>query len=414
MAMSVTQSSPDLNFDEYPREVREFQRAVRAFAHEEVAPRALELDQEAHDHFAWDLVQQGHELGLTRAMLPPEFGGLGAGVVGVCVAMEELAAACPGVALIFGATMLGQAPVLLSGDPELQQRFLPLFSGERAVLACNAVCEENHGVDLVIPQNAHHATDMTTMRRDGDEYVLNGHKRVITNAAVATFASVFVRMEDAAPGEGLTCVMVELDSPGVTRGPVADKMGYRACLGSELFFDEVRVPAANVIGGEGEGLDILVAQGNMARSSVAAVSVGVARHALEVAVDFCGRRVQGGVPLRQHQMTARKLAQMTANVDAARLLYLSAATKVDTQLPAPEYEPAVAKFFADRMAVEVAGEAVSLLGSRGYIRDFGLEKVLRDSYGARIYEGTAEALALAITDCLYRTDDEGWDDDDDL
>jgi alkylation response protein AidB-like acyl-CoA dehydrogenase len=413
--MSTIRQSPELNFDEYPPEVVEYQMAVREFARTEVAPRALELDQEAHDHFAWDLVQKGHELGLTRALLPPEFGGLGAGVVGVCVGMEELAAACPGVALIFGATMLGQAPVLLSGDPELQARFLPLFSSEQAVLACNAVCEEHHGVDLVVPGNVRHAHNITTMRRDGDEYVINGHKRVITNAAVANFASVFVKMDGLDPDAGLTCVMVPLDSPGVTRGPVADKMGYRACLGSELFFEDVRVPAANLIGGEGEGLDILRAQGNMARSSVAAVSVGVARHALEIAVDFCGTRIQGGLALREHQMTARKLAEMTSKVDAARLLYLAAANKVDNRLPAPEYEPAVAKFFADRVATEVASEAVSLLGSRGYIREFGLEKVLRDSYGARIYEGTAEALALAITDCLYSTDDEeGWDDDDDL
>lgn len=410
--MSVIDQSFELGLDGLPPEVREFRRAVREFARDEVAPRALELDQEAHDHFAWDLVNSGHRIGLTRALLPPEFGGLGVGVVGICLAMEELAAACPGVALIFGATMLGQAPVLLSAEPGLQSRFLPLFSGEHAVLACNAVCEEEAGVDLVIPENIRHARNLTTMRREGDEYVLNGHKRVITNAAVATFASVFVNIDGQRPEAGLTCVIVPLDSPGVTRGPVADKMGYRACLGSELFFEDVRVPAENIVGGEGDGLDILVAQGNMARSSVAAISAGVARHALATAVDYCGRRVQGGVALREHQMTARKLAEMTSKVDAARLLYLHAASKVDNQLPAPEYEPAVAKFFSDRIAIEVAGEAVSLLGSRGFIREFGLEKVLRDSYGARIYEGTPEALALAITGCLYRPEDEdGFDDD---
>ena len=391
-------------------EALEFQALVREFAREEVAPRALELDQAAHDHFAWDLVQKGHELGLTRAILSREQGGLGAGVVGVCLAMEELAAACPGVALIFAATMLAQAPVLLSGDVALQERFLPLFSGERAVLACNAVCEEEAGTDLVIPQSTPHARNLSTIRRDGDHYILNGHKRVITNAAVATFASVFVNVEGARPEQGLTCIVVPLDSPGVTRGPVADKMGYRACLGSELFFDDVRVPAENLVGGEGAGLDILVAQGNMARSSVAAIATGVARHALDAAVEFCGQRVQGGAPLRAHQMTARKLAEMTSKVDASRLLYLHAANQVDNQLPAPEYEPAVAKFFADRIAIEVAGDAVSLMGSRGFIREFGLEKVLRDSYGTRIFEGSPEALALAITDCLYREDD----DDDDL
>jgi alkylation response protein AidB-like acyl-CoA dehydrogenase len=411
--MTATQYGPELNFDEFPPEVESFRTVVREFAREEIAPRALALDQAPHDDFDWELVRIGHQLGLTRAMLPPEFGGLGVGVVGVCVAMEELAVASPGVALIFGATMLGQAPVLLSGDPHLQARFLGQFLGDEPVLACNAVCEEDHGVDLVVPQNVRFAENMTTMRREGDEYVINGRKRVITNGAVATFASVVVNMEGSAPDEGLTYVMVPLESEGVTRGPVADKMGYRACLGSELWFEDVRVPVENGISGEGDGLDILVAQGNMARSSVAATATGVARHALEGAIEFCGERIQGGAPLREHQMTARKLADMTAKVDAARLLYLRAAHKVDNELPAPEYEPAVAKLFADRIAIEVASDAVSLMGSRGYIKEFAMETVLRDSYGTRIFEGTPEALALAVTDCLYRNED-GFDDDDDL
>lgn len=410
--MLTIERPAELNFDTFPPEVQRFRDRVREYARKVVAPRALELDQEAHDHFAWDVVHQGHRLGLTRAVLPKEFGGMGVGLVGVCLAMEELAAACPGVALVFGATMLAQGPILLSGDPQLQARFLPLFGGDDAILACNAICDEDAGLDLVVPQNVRHAYGMTTIRRDGDEYVLNGHKRVITNATVANFASVFGTMEGVRPDEGLTCLIVPLDSPGVTRGPVADKMGYRACLGGELFFQDVRVPVENVVGAEGDGLGILVAQGNMARPSVAAISTGVARHALETAVEFCGQRVQGGALLREHQMTARKLAEMTAKVDAARLLYLRAADKVDNSLPPPEYEPAVAKLFADQVAIEVAGDAVGLLGSRGFIREYGLEKVLRDSYGARIYEGTPEALALAITDCLYRTDDEEDDDDD--
>ena len=197
--MSVTDESNELHLDGLPPDVQQFREVVREFAREKVAPRALELDRAAHDHFAWDLVNSGHQIGLTRAILPAEFGGMGVGVVGTCLAMEELAAACPGVALIFGATMLGQAPVLLSGDPRLQSRFLPYFSSEQAVLACNAVCEEDAGVDLVIPENIRHARNLTTMRREGDQYVLNGHKRVITNAAVAAFASVFVNME----GQGL-------------------------------------------------------------------------------------------------------------------------------------------------------------------------------------------------------------------
>jgi alkylation response protein AidB-like acyl-CoA dehydrogenase len=182
-------------------------------------------------------------------------------------------------------------------------------------------------------------------------------------------------------------------------------MGYRACLGSELVFENVEVPATNVIGGELNGMAINMAQSNMARASVAGISTGVAQGALDKALKWCGERVQGGKLLYKHQFTAAKLAEMTSKVEASRMLYMYAANKVDNELPAPEYEPALAKFFADRVAIEVADAAVSLVGARGYLREYGLEKMLRDAYGARIYEGTSEVLALAITECLYRTEE---------
>jgi alkylation response protein AidB-like acyl-CoA dehydrogenase len=396
----------DLNFDQIPRSVQRFVDEVREFAQDVLAPRAVRLDQQAAEDFDWEVIQAGHDIGLTRALLPRELGGLGVGVLGLAMAMEELAAADPGIALAFGATMLGQTPVLLTGDPDLQQRYLSDFAGPRAILACNAVAEEEAGSDLVIPQHFPDARMRTTLRRDGDGYRLNGHKRFITNGAVATFSAVYANLEGHPGATGLTCVIVPLDAPGVRRGDVLDKMGYRNCLGSELWFDDVHVPARDVVGGECQGAAINVAQGNMARSSVAAISTGIARHALEMAVHWAGERVQGGKLLREHQMTARRLADMAVDVDAARLLYQRAAVKVDTQLPAPEREPAMAKLFADRVAVETASTAVALMGSRGYMRSYGLEKVLRDSFGTRIFEGTPEALALAITDCLYRDDDD--------
>ncbi len=404
--MTTLAAEHDLNFEDPPASARAFRDLVREYAQDVVAPKAVELDQQPAAWFDWELVQAGHDIGLTRALLPPDLGGLGVGVVGVCLAMEELAAADPGTALVFGATMLGQTPVLLTGDPVLQERFLRQFSGPTAVLACNAVAEEDAGTDLVIPEHFPDARMRTTLRRDGDEYVLNGHKRFITNGAVASFASVYAGLDGHTGATGLTCAIVPLDAPGVRRGDVLDKMGYRTCLGSELWFDEVRLPAANLVGGEGEGVHINVAQGNMARSSVAAVSTGIARHALEMAVAWCGERVQGGKLLHQHQMTARRLSDMVADVDAARLLYLRAASQVDANLPAPERAPAVAKMFADRVAVATANTAVALMGSRGYMRQYGLEKVLRDSFGTRIYEGTPEALALCITRDLYRDDDD--------
>ncbi|MEU9061922.1 acyl-CoA dehydrogenase family protein [Streptomyces sp. NPDC048430] len=397
--------SPELNFDVLPPDVRQLKDDARRFAQETVKPLVGQLDQAPAEDFDWDVVRRGHEIGLTRAAVPTDYGGLGLGMLGVATALEEVAAVCPGTALVFGATMLGQAPLLLSGDPRLQARYLPLFSGDEPVLACNAVTEEDAGCDLIIPANAQHARNVMTARRDGDQYVLTGRKRFITNARFAAFASVFANMEGSPGATGLTSFIVPLNLPGVVRGPVADKMGYRACLGSELEFHEVRVPAENMIGGEGEGMPINMAQSNMARAAVAGISTGVARGALEQAVAWAGERVQGGELLHRHQFTAAKLAGMSAKVDAARLLYLHAANTVDTQLPPPAYEPAVAKLFADRAAIDVADAALSLIGARGYLRSYGVEKMLRDAYGTRVYEGTPEVLALTITESLYAEDD---------
>lgn len=405
---TISTDEIDLNFDVLPPSTEAFRDLVREYAQTVVAPKAIELDQQAAEDFDWEVIQAGHDIGLTRALLPTELGGLGVGVLGVALATEELAAACPGIALAFGATMLGQAPLLLSGNPELQERFLAQFAGPQAVLASNAVAEEDAGSDLVIPEHFPDARMRTTLRRDGNDYILNGHKRFITNGAVASFASIYANLEGYPGATGLTCVVVPLDAPGVRRGEVLDKMGYRACLGSELWFEDVRLPAANLIGGEAQGPLLNVAQGNMARTSVAAISTGIARHALEMAITWSGERVQGGKVLKDHQMTARRLAEMKVNVEASRLMYLRSAVKVDSQLPAPELEPAMAKLFADRVAIETANIAVALMGSRGYMKEYGLEKVLRDAFGTRIFEGTPEALSLAVADCLYREDDDDF------
>lgn len=388
-----------------PTEVQELRDIVRVWANDRLAPEVRRLDEDDAASFDWELVREGHDLGLTRLVVPRQFGGLGHGEFGVAVALEELAAVDAGFALVFGATMLGQAPVLLSGDPRLQARFLPLFAGDEPVLACNAITEDQAGCDLLIPENAQFARGVMRARREGERYVLNGSKKFITNGKVATYATVFANLEGHPGATGLTCFVVMLDRPGVTLGSVADKMSYRSCLGTEMHFDEVEVGAENVVGGEGGGVLVNIQQMNMARAAVAAISTGVARGALEQTVAWAGERVQGGVPLRQHQFSARKLAEMSAKVDAARMLYLRAAYLADNEIPAPAYEPAVAKLFADRIAIEVATEAMGLMGARGYLRDHGMEKRLRDALGARIYEGTPEVLALAITEALYDVDD---------
>ncbi|MFE5022169.1 acyl-CoA dehydrogenase family protein [Streptomyces sp. NPDC056656] len=388
-----------------PEEIQEFRQQVRDFVDKEVRPRVAANDRADAAEFDWELIRKGHQAGLMRLIVPKEYGGLGLGVLGVAVALEEIAAACAGTALIFGATLLGQAPVLLSADQQLQSRFLPLFAGDDPVLACNGITEEDAGCDLLIPENAGHARGVMTARRDGDSYLLNGRKRFITNAKVAEFGSIYANIEGHEGATGMTAFIVLLDSPGVTRGPVADKMGYRACLGSELIFENVRVPAENMVGGEGNGVHINIQQMNMARATVAALSTGVARGAFDIAKQWCADRIQGGLPLYKHQFTARKLAEMKTKVEASRLMYLNAAQAADTAIPAPVMQPATAKLFADQVSIEVSQEAMSLMGARGYLREYGMEKYVRESFGARIYEGTPEVLALAITEALYEEDD---------
>lgn len=384
-----------------PPEVMELREEVRDYAQTVVKPRVLANDLAPADAFDWEVVQAGHKLGLLRLTIPKELGGRGVGVLGVAVAMEELASVCASTALIFGASLLGQTAVLLSGDPQLQQRYVPAFLGDEPVLACNAITEDVAGCDLLIPDNAEFASDVATARRDGDHYILNGIKRFITNGHVAAWCNVFANIEGQPVAEGLTSFIVDLDSEGVTREAVADKMGYRACLGTTLVFENVRVPASNVVFGEGQGWNFLTMQSNQARATVAAISTGVARGAFDIAKQWCGERVQAGKLLYQHQFNARKLAEMSAKIDASRLLYLQAAYQANNMLPSPTYGPAVAKLFADRIAIEVSEEAMSMLGARGYCREYGVEKFVRESFGARIYEGTPEVLAIAITGALY-------------
>ena len=205
---------PELNFDVLPPDVRQLKDDARRFAQETVKPLVGQLDQAPAEDFDWDVVRRGHEIGLTRAAVPTDYGGLGLGMLGVATALEEVAAVCPGTALVFGATMLGQAPLLLSGDPRLQARYLPLFSGDEPVLACNAVTEEDAGCDLIIPANAQHARNVMTARRDGDEYVLTGRKRFITNARFAAFASVFANTEGSPEPPGSPPSSCPWTSPG--------------------------------------------------------------------------------------------------------------------------------------------------------------------------------------------------------
>lgn len=377
-------------------------RTITEFAREVVAPGAAARDAAPIPELDWSTVREGHAIGLLRMGIPQQIGGLGLSNLAIALILEEMGAADPGLALVFGATGLFQIPVLASGNPALQSAYLTPFLGDEPVLACNAVAEADNGTDLVLPQQAPYARSMTSARPEGDHYLLTGTKKYITNAPVATYATVLANIEGNPGSTGLTCFVTDLDQDGVARGETHDKVGYRAAPAGELVLTDAVVPAENIVGDPLGGWDLNVLQGNLCRVTCAAVSTGIARHALDRALDWARTRVQGGKRLFEHQMSARKLADMSARVSAARALYLDAVVLGDTVLPTPAYEPAVAKMVADRAAIDNADAAMSLVGAQAFQRTDGLDRVLRDAYGPRIYEGTPEALALVITNELVR------------
>lgn len=375
---------------------------LRAFARDVVAPTAARRDRAPLGTVEWDLMKQVHDLGGFRMGLPEAIGGLGLTTEALGYVLEAFAAADPGFALNLGATGLFQTPLMLAGNEQLNAEFLTPFLGDTPLLACNAVAEELNGTDLVLAKYAEHAQDMTTAVRDGDVYRLTGKKKYITNAPVARYATVMANLDGAPGSTGLTCFVVDLEWEGVERGITHDKLGYRTAPAGELIFNNVAVPADNLIGGEGGGWDLNTTQGSICRVTCAAIATGIARHSLEHAIEWVTTRQQSGKLLFEHQMSARKVADMAAAVESSRALWIKAAHTVDNTLPIPDYEPAIAKMVADKAAVDNANAAMGLIGAQAFQRDDAMERIMRDSFGPRIYEGSPEALAMTITDLLCR------------
>lgn len=375
-------------------------RQLGEFARDVIAPSAGDRDRAPIGFVDWQLIEQAQDLGGLRLGIPEEMGGLGLTTQALGYVLEEFAAADPGFALILGATGLFQTPIVLSGDERLTNEYLVPFLGDEPVLGCNAVAEELNGTDLVLRQNAPHAIDMTTATLRGDHYVISGRKKYITNAPVARYATVMANLAGNPGSTGLTCFIMDLNWDGVERAVTHDKAGFRTAPAGELIFNDVQVPVENVIGGELGGWDLNTTQGNICRVTCAAIATGLARHSLERALAWVTDRRQSGKMLFEHQMSARKIADMAAAVESSRALWIKAAHAVDNSLPVPSYEPAVAKMVADKAAVDNANLAMSLIGAQAFQRDDEMERVLRDSFGPRIYEGSPEALAMTITDLL--------------
>src|SRR5437016_7789417 len=366
----------------------EEQRALRDLAHEfaekEIRPVAAEYDE--HQTHPADVIAKAHEVGLMNPHLPEELGGAGLGGIAGALIGEELCWGCSGIATSIVANILGALPVLLAGSDEQKREWLsPLL--EEPLLCSFALTEPGAGSDVS-------AIQTTAARSDGD-YVLNGSKMFITNAGQAAWFVLFASTDRGAGHRGLSAFVVPAESEGIVVEEHLDKLGQRATDTSALAFHEVRVPTANRLGEEGEGFKIAMRTLDLTRPGTAAGAVGVARAAFEHAVEYSKTRVQFGQPIANNQGVNFLVADMAAEIEAARLLTWQAAWLID-QGERATLQASYAKRFAADTAMNVTSDAVQIFGGYGYMKEYPVEKLMRDAKLFQIYEGTSQIQRLVI------------------
>jgi alkylation response protein AidB-like acyl-CoA dehydrogenase len=374
-------------YEPLSEEQREIRDLVRQLARERIAPRAAEID-ESHE-FPWDVVELFRENDIFGLFFSEEHGGLGTGTLLSLVAIEEVSKVCATSGLILAVQELGSLGLKLVGTEEQQRRFLPrLASGEW--LAAYALTEAGSGSDS--------AAMRTRARRDGDEYVLDGGKRFITNAGVAHLYTVFAKTDPAAGHAGVSAFVVEADTPGFEVARLEPKLGIAGSTTGELVFDGARVPAANRLGEEGEGFRIAMRILDRSRPGVGAQGLGIAQGATDYALEYAKTRETMGKPIGEHQLIAAKLADMETACEAARGLLYRFGQMVDAGVGGGELTKASAqaKLFCSDTAMAVTTEAVQILGGYGYVKEYPVERMMRDAKITQIYEGTNEIQRLVI------------------
>ena len=380
-------------WDVLTEEQREIRELVRTLARERVAPRAAEID-ESHE-FPWDIVELFREHEIFGLLFDEEHGGSGTGTLLALVAIEEVSKVCATSGLLLAVQELGSLGLKLAGSQAQKEAYLPkLASGEW--LPAYALTEAGSGSDS--------AAMRTTAVRDGDEYVLNGSKRFITNAGVAKLYTVFAKTDPDGGHAGISAFLVESDAPGFAVARLEPKMGISGSTTGELTFDDCRIPAANLLGEEGEGFKIAMRILDRSRPGVAAQALGIAQGATDYALEYAKTRETMGKPIAQHQLIQAKLADMETETEAARGLLYRFGQMCDAGVDDAELTKASAqaKLKCGDVAMWVATEAVQILGGYGYIKEYPVERFMRDAKITQIYEGTQEVQRLVIAREMLR------------
>lgn len=362
---------------------------VHQFARDVVAPNAKEIDETGE--FPREFFTKAAEIGLAGVAIPEQYGGSGMDTISYCLVIEEVSRYCgtSGVILSVNNSLVCD-PLLAFGSEEQKKKYLvPLASGEK--LGCFALTEPGAGSDA--------GALRTTARRDGEDYVLNGNKVFITNGTDADYALVFASVDLEAKHKGITAFLVSCDAPGFTRGGKEYKLGVNASGTTELAFEDMRVPASQRIGEEGDGFKIAMHTLDGGRIGIAAQAIGIARGGFEEALSYAQEREQFGRPLSKFQAIQFYLADMATELDAARFLTWKAAWTKDTRGRCT-LEAAQAKLFASEMAQRVTNKALQIHGGYGYTREYNVERYFRDARITEIYEGTSEIQKMVIASAV--------------
>ncbi len=356
--------------------------------------RPLSRKYDALQEYPWEIQEAIAKAGLFGVWIPREYGGHGAGIVALCRVIEELSRACGGVGVLFAVNALGSFPVIIAGTEEQKQKILPpIARGEKLIAFC--LSEKGFGSDA--------QGMLTRAELDGDCYVIRGEKKWTTNGGAADFYTVFAVTDPESKSRRISAFLVDKGTPGFSIGKVEDKMGIRCVPVVETHFNGVRVHRDRLLGGRpGLGFQHAMMTLDWARPGVAAQAVGLAQGALDLATVYASRRKQFGQPISSFQMIQELLADMAAKTDAARWLVYAAGSSVDERDENVTRIAAECKYFATEVAMEVTTKAVQIFGGYGYMRDYPIEKYMRDAKITQIYEGANQIQKLVIARNLVK------------
>jgi len=364
---------------------------ARKIAEEKIKPVAAEYDEK--EEFPWPIVKILAESDMFGIFIPEQYGGTGGGVLDLAVATEELSWGCGGIALSFAATGLGTFPIILFGSDEQKKKYLPEIASGRK-LAAFALTEAEAGSDA--------GSIRTTAKKDGDYYILNGTKQWITNAGEAAIYTVIAMTDKSKGARGASAFIVEKGAPGMDFGKKEKKLGIRASATREVIFTDCRVHKDNILAKEGMGFIVAMKTFDYSRPGVAAQAVGIAQRALDEAVEYAHKRHQFGRPISSFQGIQFMLADMATKLEASRALVYAAARMIDSGAKDIAKVSAMCKMYASDVCMKITTDAVQILGGYGYMREYPVEKLMRDAKITQIYEGTNQIQRGIIASHLIK------------